>query len=421
MTALTALTARLARPIRIGSVASRWRSAPAPTAAERGMPAVVHALTLVKVSLLVRLVALAAGLVGLAGSRLTPTVLVAVVLLSLTSFVALVSPRALAFLVRHPIVVVADALLAFTALTLVGLGSPLALATMSSALVLGALFEWRMAALLGTMLLALYTLARVASADADTSFMTVLGLPVIYACLLSLGMTARYSDTRQLALLAEVAHAREVGAAAEERARLARELHDSVGKSLYGIALLADSVAASVDGDPAAARANARLLSETVTEAAAQARLLMSVTRADRADQPLAASLATACTSWHERTGIACELVEHSDLELDLEARYETLAVVLEALENVVRHAGATRVQVRVVEDEESVVVEVSDDGRGFTARPDGASPQGHFGLTGMRERAERVGARFAIVSVPGQGTTVRMVHPTGRALEEDS
>ena len=93
---------------------------------------------------------------------------------------------------------------------------------------------------------------------------------------------------------------------------------------------------------------------------------------------------------------------------LDSVRRTVLYRVAQEALTNVVRHAHARHATVRILKTPDAVRLEISDDGRSFPAeRMLSAKRGGHLGLLGMRERLEMVGGRFAIVSVPGKGTTV--------------
>ncbi len=86
-----------------------------------------------------------------------------------------------------------------------------------------------------------------------------------------------------------------------------------------------------------------------------------------------------------------------------------------EALTNVVGHAGAQTVHVRIARSGEGVVARVTDDGRGFIIRESPDRSSGHFGLFGMRERAIYVGGAVDIQSGPGEGTTVRVAIPVNR------
>ncbi len=103
------------------------------------------------------------------------------------------------------------------------------------------------------------------------------------------------------------------------------------------------------------------------------------------------------------------------DLDVDAKASTsetardrEVLRIAQEALHNALRHAGATRVAVRLRGRDGTLALEVSDDGAGFD--PADADVRGrHLGLTSMEERAERLGGRLEIASAPGAGTTVRL------------
>jgi signal transduction histidine kinase len=93
----------------------------------------------------------------------------------------------------------------------------------------------------------------------------------------------------------------------------------------------------------------------------------------------------------------------------------EILRVAQEAIHNVKKHAAATRLTVQLEYRPSEVALEVRDDGRGFAQRDDGAPadlPPGHYGLTGMHERAAAVGGSLEVQSAPASGTTVRLRAP---------
>ena len=83
--------------------------------------------------------------------------------------------------------------------------------------------------------------------------------------------------------------------------------------------------------------------------------------------------------------------------------------IAQEALHNVVKHAGARQVELTVQRRGSAVVLRIRDDGKGFDAD---AVPDGHLGLAGMRARAEKIGAAFAVDSRPGEGTTIEVIVP---------
>ncbi|PIV71864.1 MAG: hypothetical protein COW56_12500 [Rhodocyclales bacterium CG17_big_fil_post_rev_8_21_14_2_50_68_7] len=126
----------------------------------------------------------------------------------------------------------------------------------------------------------------------------------------------------------------------------------------------------------------------------------------------LAAAVEHHLAQFSERTGIACHLSMNRE-EFELEDRLATAVfrVVQEALTNVVRHAGASEVTVRIDEcddDGGGIRLSVEDDGRGFAA----ASERKSFGLLGMRERVGVLGGRLDIDSRPGEGTRIAAFLP---------
>ena len=113
------------------------------------------------------------------------------------------------------------------------------------------------------------------------------------------------------------------------------------------------------------------------------------------------------------RAGLSVRITApEEELHLDEKVELELLRIVQEALHNVVRHARANTVRLRLGPsdaDASTLLLEITDDGVGF----DGATDHpGHLGLTSMRERTERLGGRLTITSAPGRSTAVRAVLP---------
>ena len=88
----------------------------------------------------------------------------------------------------------------------------------------------------------------------------------------------------------------------------------------------------------------------------------------------------------------------------------EYMRVAQEAIHNVKKHAGAQHLSVRLDYGPAEIALEVRDDGRGFVVNSDSGSPPGHYGLTGMRERAASIGGALEVTSELGVGTTVRLI-----------
>ena len=193
----------------------------------------------------------------------------------------------------------------------------------------------------------------------------------------------------------------------EERARVARDLHDEVNQSLTGLLLRLE---AAREAAPPGMEAE---LAETKALANQAMRELLSLARQLRPTALDDLGLAAAIGGQVEQLGrreIAARLETEGDFsDLGDDPQLVVYRVAQEALNNAVRHSEAQRVEVRLGRDEDGgVVLEVSDDGRGFAFD----ESQRGLGIGGMRERALLVGAELTIESRPGAGTTVRLTVP---------
>jgi signal transduction histidine kinase len=196
----------------------------------------------------------------------------------------------------------------------------------------------------------------------------------------------------------------------EERQRLAREIHDTIAQSLAG--MLAQLRAAHDDADPVEMRGRIARAVELGRDALAEARRsVMDLAPAPLANRPLPDAVRAEVDHWaaHHRgrvdvvvTGVVRTL--HPEVEATL------LRIVQEALSNIAKHAGATRVAVTLTYLDQEVALDVRDDGAGFD--PDGPARSGSFGLRGMRQRTQRLTGVLAVESEPGRGTAVSVRLP---------
>jgi two-component system sensor histidine kinase UhpB len=189
----------------------------------------------------------------------------------------------------------------------------------------------------------------------------------------------------------------------EERARLARDLHDEVNQSLTGLLLRLEAVREAAPPELEAEIADTKALANRAM------RELLSLARQLRPtaldDLGLVAAIAGQIEQV-SRSGVGAELVEEGDFsDLDGDVQLVVYRVAQEALSNAVRHSGAERIEVALRRGGERVELTVSDDGRGFAFE---ASESG-LGIAGMRERALLLGGELTIESRPGRGTTVRL------------
>ncbi len=217
---------------------------------------------------------------------------------------------------------------------------------------------------------------------------------------------------RHLDLAVEVIGAAQRSAAASERARLARELHDSVAKTLRGVSFAALALPQSLRRHPALAEQLAGTVSRGAEAAAREARQLLEGLRIDQLDLDFAETVRVTAHDWSDRWRIPVR-VDAEPVEPGVEVRYELVRILAEALQNVARHAGARRVDVVVRAGHGRLEVRVRDDGRGFTPRDLGAlQADGHLGIVGMAERARNVGGSLRVSAVPGGGTEIVAVTP---------
>ncbi len=217
----------------------------------------------------------------------------------------------------------------------------------------------------------------------------------------------------QVALAVENARLRERverAAAAAERSRLARELHDSVTQSLFAASLKADVVAETcVAPTPRLAQA-LEDLQRLTRGALAEMRTMLLEMRPDAlARVPLGELLRHLVEAAQSRSRITLDLSVGSRRPLPEEVHVTFYRVAQEALNNVVGHAAASSARVELTGDE-AVVLTVADDGKGFDQAR--VSPD-RLGIISMRERAGSVGADFTIETAPGRGTVVTLEWPS--------
>ncbi|AWZ10307.1 MULTISPECIES: ATP-binding protein [unclassified Streptomyces] len=313
-------------------------------------------------------------------------------------------------LLRHRWLLAVD--MAFNALLLVTATpeSPLGFVSICTPLLAGLVYGWRasavyaavqglaVAALAGTLLLPTLCLLAGAAGSCLRDLFFRFG-----------AASQALTETRARLAVAEAVRA--------ERDHLAREMHDSVSKTLHGLALTADALTRTAD--PAELRRQAELLSVAARRAAEESRSLLTDLRRDL-DTPgvsLLGELRALTTGCELRTTGVLPVVPATV------ARH-LLAVTSEALENARRHAGASRVVVLLAADTTHLTLTVEDDGSGLPADIDlpSLSRRGHFGLLGMTERATAIGAAISIASRPSApGTRIRLDLPLAALTGEGS
>lgn len=326
--------------------------------------------------------------------------------------------RVAPFLMRHPIVLALDYVVTLGVLLSTGINGPLLYYTLGTAFLAGVLYGRGGAGIFAALLVAGYAYAYVSGPPSQMGgFQAVVGTPSLYVLLVAGAAAVRTLLVRQAQIEAELVVAQTEAATAQERSRLARELHDSLGKTLHGMALLAGALPRWLERDPARAAAEARVLGGSAELAAQQARELLHGMRADRLELPLHDAVRGFVRGWCDGNGLAVDLDVAAVSAVSTEVRYELFWILREALRNVERHAAATRVRVRLAATDHLVELVVADDGVGL-GHPDldGLALGGHFGLLGMRERAQLVGGELTLTQECPSGTRVTARVPLIRA-----
>jgi signal transduction histidine kinase/ligand-binding sensor domain-containing protein len=214
---------------------------------------------------------------------------------------------------------------------------------------------------------------------------------------------------------------REFNAVLAERSRIAREIHDTLAQGYVGISVQLEVLSELVrKGKADASGEQLKNLREYVREGLNEARQSIWALRSpDVAERTLPIELQRLVEQAGDKQLKAQLKIHGAYRPLALDAEREFLRIAQEAIQNVKKHAAARRLEVELVyyPDARGVVLEVRDDGRGIEAdlaeelaiERDPQSPPGHYGLTGMSERAAAIRAKLTVQSKPGKGTTVRV------------
>jgi len=208
-------------------------------------------------------------------------------------------------------------------------------------------------------------------------------------------------------------------AAAQERSRLARELHDAVTQTVFSMNLTAEAARLACEANPQKVPGMLDRLQELGRDALAEMRSLVDELRPRTvAELGLVRSLQKHLALRRKREGLEVRLAV-SGRERGGETLQEALfRTVQEALNNVSRHSGVKEASVELSYGEREVELRVRDAGQGFT--PGGAAQDGEsFGLINMRERVEALGGSFRLAAAPGAGTTVEARLPLAGEEQE--
>ena len=216
------------------------------------------------------------------------------------------------------------------------------------------------------------------------------------------------SRERELRVLYE--QAKEL-AALQERQRLARELHDSISQVLYSMSLGAHTIRESLESNEAEqAMASTDYVISLAEAGLVEMRALIFELRPQSLEsEGLVAAVTRHIAVLRVRYKLSVEANLGEEPELSLEVKQALYRIAQEALHNIVRHARAGTVELKLAREGQQIILEVRDDGRGFDSKN---SFPGHLGLRSMQERAAQVHGSLTIESTPGQGTCIHVEVP---------
>jgi two-component system, NarL family, sensor kinase len=198
-------------------------------------------------------------------------------------------------------------------------------------------------------------------------------------------------------------------ARAEERARIAREIHDTLAQGLTAITLHLEGALNLLQSDPDRARDRLERALAVSHQSLEDARRSVLSLRANALTKPLPEALHALARSITSETGVRVQVQTSGDIVLSAEQESNLFRIAQEALNNVQRHAHAREVMVELRRTPRRIRLSIQDDGLGFDPANVAA---GRHGILGMKERAKLVHGRLHITSDPGQGASVTVIVP---------
>ena len=199
----------------------------------------------------------------------------------------------------------------------------------------------------------------------------------------------------------------------EERRRVARDIHDGPAQSIANIVFRAEICERLIDKDSVRAKSELKALGDHIRNTLAEIRKIIFDLRPMALDDlGLMPTLRGLLDVFREQFGLLTEIsLTGQERRMEPHIEIGVFRVVQEALNNVVKHAQATTVRVRIEFTPADVTVIVEDDGKGFDLVNED-KPAGHYGLMGMRERMQLLDGKLTIKSTPRQGTRVMITVP---------
>jgi signal transduction histidine kinase len=245
------------------------------------------------------------------------------------------------------------------------------------------------------------------------SIAVLFGLVVLFLQLLVNAVLAERHSRDQLAIantqLREYALKVESIATLQERNRIAREIHDSLGHSLTAFNLHLEAALRLLKSDPEEAIALLQEAKQLGNQALEDVRDSISTLRSEPLQGiTLADAVTTLVTDFQRSAGIKPSLTIRYKRELSSDLKIATYRIIQESLTNICKYAQATQVDIRIYTAERSLELIIQDNGKGF----DSTQTTTGFGLQGMRERAIALGGSFTLTTAPHAGCQIQVIFP---------
>jgi signal transduction histidine kinase len=370
---------------------------------------------LVRVVIVFRALVLLATVLLLPSSQRTPVTAVAMILAALVSYIPLRHwDRIAPTLLRHPAYLAGEIALSTAILAATGARGPFFYFTVGTAALAGIIYGRRGAIPFCLLLVSAYELVALEGAHPVHNAQAVVFLPLLYPAAVIAGIAARELVERGANAEALLAFRNGEIAVQNERLRVAREMHDSLAKTVEGLSMMASALPARCERDPASAAELARQLSADARQAAVEARALMTDLRPTPDPRvPLVRLIGTRVDDFAQKSGVTARFVcPEGTAEADgppPQAHHEILRILGEALMNAERHGHARNVTVTLKADRAAWSLSIADDGSGLCEPPNLERLQagGHFGIAGMDERARSIGGVLEVAPNPAGGTIV--------------
>lgn len=212
---------------------------------------------------------------------------------------------------------------------------------------------------------------------------------------------------------ADFAKSAHKAAVIEERQRLARDLHDSVSQQLFGVTMMAEASLKQFDKQPEVAKSQLQDVAASALQAQTEMRaLLLHLRPVHLSGDPLPFGLKKLIEELKQKSSVNFNLEIDESMKLQDTTEEHVFRIIQESLSNILRHAEANEVKIKVQERPSELFIHIADNGRGFEVGED-SNRKTSYGLKTMKERSEELGGTFTIRSIKGEGTYIEIRIPS--------